>query len=216
MSRTRGAFYDLTTLLSLLVLLGAAGAWVRSYRAADFHSTLEGNGFLVSAWRGQVVLIHHQIDRDDAASYLTCYLGRSGGELSLLVKGLFLDPGSVPPSAGGKAMNVQELRHMNSLAVLSRPYCLLKLPGPTRLRNGYGFALTVDRTPPWPGGHGARVQAVGVPCWFLVMAALMVPGWRAWGWWRETWVLRHPGRCAGCGYDLRATPQRCPECGRVV
>lgn len=57
-------------------------------------------------------------------------------------------------------------------------------------------------------------RVVTVPHWLLMVAAGLLPGGRL--------LLRHrrsrrktPGRCHLCGYDLRATPDRCPECGAI-
>ncbi len=45
----------------------------------------------------------------------------------------------------------------------------------------------------------------GVPC--LVLCGVVFLR-------NRYWPLRQPGRCAGCGYDLRGLPElRCPECG---
>jgi len=50
------------------------------------------------------------------------------------------------------------------------------------------------------------------PFWFLAALTVLLPA---------IWVTkaarrsrhRASGRCVVCGYDLRATPERCPECG---
>jgi len=54
---------------------------------------------------------------------------------------------------------------------------------------------------------------VGVPGWFAVIATAFLP---------SLWIIRYRrrtrrtlGQCSVCGYDLRATPNRCPECGNV-
>ena len=49
-------------------------------------------------------------------------------------------------------------------------------------------------------------------------AAFLLPGMPALTATRRSWVRRRrrrDGLCLRCGYDLRATPERCPECGKV-
>jgi len=59
---------------------------------------------------------------------------------------------------------------------------------------------------------GATYWAATVPQWFLLIlfgAFPMLAARRA----RRRQYRRRHGLCLYCGYDLRSTPERCPECG---
>lgn len=58
-------------------------------------------------------------------------------------------------------------------------------------------------------------RAVVAPYWFLAMVMAIRPAWRVHRttqWWQRRRRSRR-GLCPDCGYDLRATPDNCPECG---
>ena len=84
-------------------------------------------------------------------------------------------------------------------------------PAPLRwLGIDWKYDVTVDPAAPrrWRRHH----ISVAVPYWLLVAAA----GGGAWAAGRRTRRRRRRerrGECARCGYDLCATPGRCPECG---
>jgi hypothetical protein len=57
-----------------------------------------------------------------------------------------------------------------------------------------------------------RTTMVMVPHWAILAATSVLPAWSIVSTRRRRLALEQ-GRCARCGYDLRATPGRCPECG---
>ena len=61
----------------------------------------------------------------------------------------------------------------------------------------------------------ARVRAIIIPFWLLSLllsTPLLVSAKKRH---RRRWRLRH-GLCVACGFDLRASSDRCPECGGVI
>jgi hypothetical protein len=68
----------------------------------------------------------------------------------------------------------------------------------------------------WFGNAGGAFadewRTVGVPLWLPALATAAPPA---------AWLLRRrrrvpSGHCSRCGYDLRATPELCPECGAAA
>jgi hypothetical protein len=55
---------------------------------------------------------------------------------------------------------------------------------------------------------------LGVRAWMAMALLLLMPAVWVKRFCKSRRARRH-GLCPACGYDLRATPERCPECGRV-
>jgi hypothetical protein len=81
--------------------------------------------------------------------------------------------------------------------------------------NGVGFYF-VWLTEPFDSVHAAaQAYAVGVPLWLITLVSAILPAI-----WLRRFVLQgdrnRSGHCKNCGYDLRASDGRCPECGEMI
>ena len=99
----------------------------------------------------------------------------------------------------------------------SAPYPLiyhryyLEHPRPS-VRGVLGFAVNRAGYTPMAG---VRWREWRVPMWFLVLVFGVLPLRYMAHAVSARWFDRR-GLCVVCGYDLRATPDRCPECGTLA
>jgi len=121
-------------------------------------------------------------------------------------KSLYLRDGVCVRSSG--SYNYDEFTAGRSQAIEpSTNLYLLRLEILERL----GFHFQIDR---WTSGPLAG-WSVAIPFWFVISATVL-PATSFVR--RVTQTIRarnrrRHGRCERCGYDLRGTPDRCPECG---
>ena len=93
-----------------------------------------------------------------------------------------------------------------TLSVYRWPDCVYNVAGATSFA-GYQWHWNRERSLRLPA---ARI--IALPYWLILPVALIPP---------ITWTVRRVrlarrqriGHCLACGYDMRATPDRCPECG---
>jgi predicted RNA-binding Zn-ribbon protein involved in translation (DUF1610 family) len=77
-----------------------------------------------------------------------------------------------------------------------------------------GFKTAAGQTT-LTGTLSPRFSAIVLPYWFVAILLAILPS----GIGRAAWTRRQrrrKGLCIACGYDIRASSGRCPECGREI
>ncbi len=100
-------------------------------------------------------------------------------------------------------------RFPNPQGFESRANLLKTEAGMSHIGPIFGFACFHNPHP----NYAERFAEIMLPWWSMALLTAALPVIRLRRWWKRKPFVS--GLCRSCGYDLRATPERCPECGKV-
>jgi len=186
--------YRATLIAYLAAMAAVAGLWLRSYRTLDqLYGSVLGRGFDANSFNGQCQLRL----MTDYHARAGVYPNRSVLNSPQFFRSLERDPPRDPTNfVARQRWPLRETGYWEADARwFPRPHFRDWL-----VDGGLGPARYMS------------VEMVLVPYWLLLaVGALPLPVFGV------TFVARRrrrrAGLCAQCGYDLRASPGRCPECG---
>jgi hypothetical protein len=200
------------SVVSLVVGVTIAVIWVRSYWFADVigRSTLDAESLRytelprIIVQSGRLIISRTRLDLD-RESFPQCVANLRDGPTSI-------EPGLWHQSRASLPYNFRTPLDRFRVQVartesVNRPYLgyQLSYEGGERRRRAI-----------WAGRYSESEIRVEFSCGYLVVLCLIAgcPGIKS-----LARVIRrrcHPGLCRHCGYDLRASTDRCPECGSPI
>jgi hypothetical protein len=195
---------NVLTVLSLLLCVAAVALWIRSYHVYDAfgHWYRKTNADEVGGYRVEKYFISTFGGIESVKGSMG--VGTWRWEQSRRSPAIFAVEWEPAPDH-------DRIGHTR-IGPAARPGGLPFASNVSRTRGRLGFA-TIDNKA--PGLFGSDVKALVVPYWALALVTALPPSARA----RALVDRRRRQRsalCRRCGYDLRATPGRCPECGDAV
>lgn len=181
--------FTAASVVSLMLCIGTAVLWVRSYRAADDWQVQKYWSYDLSSCRGVIsVEVASQFEFEETFT------------------------------RGGR-----RVRDERPAAFAQGCETTHSVSDPATWPAASSFGIAIDSPGPSTGvgdlghfeGTEFRESYILFPCWLTMIALALLPmswiGTRA----RRRSRARR-GCCLCCGYDLRASTERCPECGTAV